>query len=522
MPLIFQNFQGNAIKKDGVCYYYYGRTKTPVDTTSHSGAFSDCFACEWESSSSSSSSSGGYSSSSSSSSYDYSESSSSSSGDSPWYGAQKLYSLWLDNPNYTGDCLRIKRASDDGELDIGFDILGYLDEMAILSFCSGTTGNIVKWYDQSGNGLDLSHATGPAFFAAGKIIHRDSWGNANIFCDAPGNILENANTDMVSQPYTYLTHGKTIFTISGNTDASFVANADTTVAVTMGTLWSDGGRYRVSAGTNLLFSKYAKVGDETMIGVLNGADSVIAVGDSFAAETGDASTRSVSKGSEIGQYTSKNTGDCLVQTVIGWPSDKTNEVETLMDASLDRYPMSGLTENWGSLVDYKWTTIAAGEGVWWDLISNELVIDYPYATGLNKSYKWIQSTTGYNLRDFKMEFTVKNIVLRDKDSMAFMFGLPNDFYSTISLSGLGSSNGRIYTYDNTGSSSYVAWTIADVDIKVEKIGNTMKFYADTVELRSFTIADAASLGSFRMRFCGYYNHSPNPELTVTPLVITDL
>lgn len=55
--------------------------------------------------------------------------------------------------SYTGALIRIIRASDSTEMDIGY-IGEDLDASAVSSFCSGTTGYIVKAYDQSGNGRD--------------------------------------------------------------------------------------------------------------------------------------------------------------------------------------------------------------------------------------------------------------------------------------------------------------------------------------------------------------------------------
>jgi hypothetical protein len=59
-----------------------------------------------------------------------------------WFGLRKL------DDSYTGDCIRIRRGSDDAETDIGFDGK-HLDLQAIHNFCVGTTGYVVAWYDQA-------------------------------------------------------------------------------------------------------------------------------------------------------------------------------------------------------------------------------------------------------------------------------------------------------------------------------------------------------------------------------------
>lgn len=58
------------------------------------------------------------------------------------------------NSAYTGPCMRVVRASDSTQQDINFDGSGDLDTAAIASFCSGTTGYVGVWYDQSGSGFD--------------------------------------------------------------------------------------------------------------------------------------------------------------------------------------------------------------------------------------------------------------------------------------------------------------------------------------------------------------------------------
>jgi hypothetical protein len=85
---IFNDFQGNTVKIDGVCYTFIGETTSGVNATPSEvgGVFPSCLECALESSSSSSSSSSElYSESSSSSSFDPLSESSSSSSSSEMY-----------------------------------------------------------------------------------------------------------------------------------------------------------------------------------------------------------------------------------------------------------------------------------------------------------------------------------------------------------------------------------------------------------------------------------------------------
>ena len=71
-------------------------------------------------------------------------------------GAAAAYSLRLLDGGYTGSAIRVRRASDDAEQDIGFDSNGDLDTTALATFCSGTDGFVKVWYCQSGNSNDAT------------------------------------------------------------------------------------------------------------------------------------------------------------------------------------------------------------------------------------------------------------------------------------------------------------------------------------------------------------------------------
>ena len=74
-------------------------------------------------------------------------------------GAAAAYSLRKLDKNYSGDAIRVRRASNNDEQDIGFDTYGDLDTSALTTFCSGTDGFVKVWYDQSGNGNDATQTT---------------------------------------------------------------------------------------------------------------------------------------------------------------------------------------------------------------------------------------------------------------------------------------------------------------------------------------------------------------------------
>lgn len=94
-----------------------------------------------------------------------------------WFALRKLHD------EYTGNCIRIRRESDDSELDIGFTGR-HLDLQAIHNFCVGTVGRVVSWYDQADFTTTTSGniATQPA--AGGQPI---IYANGNVIRSGPSN-----------------------------------------------------------------------------------------------------------------------------------------------------------------------------------------------------------------------------------------------------------------------------------------------------------------------------------------------
>lgn len=68
------------------------------------------------------------------------------------------FSFRLLNSSYAGPCIRVRRSSDNTQLDIGF-VAGWLDVAALLTFVGAGSGYIVTWYDQSGSGRHHTNAT---------------------------------------------------------------------------------------------------------------------------------------------------------------------------------------------------------------------------------------------------------------------------------------------------------------------------------------------------------------------------
>ena len=82
------------------------------------------------------------------------------------WGTRKLRSA------YAGNCLKVRRSSDSTTQDIGFSG-NDLDTGALISFVGAGDGFIDTWYDQTGNGRNLTQATTasqPKIVSSGAVI----------------------------------------------------------------------------------------------------------------------------------------------------------------------------------------------------------------------------------------------------------------------------------------------------------------------------------------------------------------
>lgn len=111
-------------------------------------------------------------------------------------GAQTAYSLRKLKSTYSGSCIRIREAVSNNETDIGFSG-DFLDTSLIKSFCatySATEARVVKIYDQSGNGRDLSQTTASnqPYIYYNSSIERDG-GKVAVYFRSGGQKLSTAN-----------------------------------------------------------------------------------------------------------------------------------------------------------------------------------------------------------------------------------------------------------------------------------------------------------------------------------------
>jgi hypothetical protein len=120
-------------------------------------------------------------------------------------GAAVAYSLRRLATAYTGPLIRVRRSSDNTEQDIGYTSGNVLDESALTSFVGANNGFVTTWYDQSGNGKNLTQSTAinqPKIVNSGSIYFVNS--KPSIYNNTTtARLIE--NTINLSQPITTFT-----------------------------------------------------------------------------------------------------------------------------------------------------------------------------------------------------------------------------------------------------------------------------------------------------------------------------
>jgi hypothetical protein len=101
---------------------------------------------------------------------------------------------------YSGDCIIVRRSSDNATLNIGF-VNNYLDVASLLSFVGVYDGFITTWFDQSINGYTATQTNlskQPIIVSGGTLIEENSFVSSD-YAEARVNQM-NINNATISQP----------------------------------------------------------------------------------------------------------------------------------------------------------------------------------------------------------------------------------------------------------------------------------------------------------------------------------
>lgn len=136
--------------------------------------------------------------------------------------ATMAYSLRKIRNLYSGSAIRVRRASDNAEQNIGFDINGDLDTAALTTFCSGTNGFVTTWYDQSTGLFDATQTTAinqPQIVSNGSVLTTN--GKTTISFDGTNDFLGFTNLNFAASNYNSFVGKRAIssrrmFALAGN------------------------------------------------------------------------------------------------------------------------------------------------------------------------------------------------------------------------------------------------------------------------------------------------------------------
>tara|TARA_R100000951_G_scaffold9678_2_gene8476 strand:- start:1230 stop:2123 length:894 start_codon:yes stop_codon:yes gene_type:complete len=152
-------------------------------------------------------------------------------------GAAAAYSLRLLSNSYSGNAVKVRRASDNAELDIGFSN-GSLDTSAIATHCGSNDGFVTTWYDQSGNARNATQTN--------QAIQ------PKIYDGTTGTVLDNNNKPTLSVNNDKLTLTNELFLRSNAPDAFLIS------LVAEGTEGTSNGEYfgGVTSNSTNFFAAY--------------------------------------------------------------------------------------------------------------------------------------------------------------------------------------------------------------------------------------------------------------------------
>jgi len=120
-------------------------------------------------------------------------------------GAAAAYSLRQLSNTYSGNCVTVRRDSDNLDANIGFSG-GVLDTSALASHCGSANGFVVTWFDQSSNSNNATQLTAPTqpkiYDGSTGVVTEN--GKPAVQFDGSNDTLETANfASLIGAPNFY-------------------------------------------------------------------------------------------------------------------------------------------------------------------------------------------------------------------------------------------------------------------------------------------------------------------------------
>jgi hypothetical protein len=230
--------------------------------------------------------------------------------------ASAAYSLRKLREAYTGNCIEVRRSSDNALQNIGF-VNNELDTTSLLSFVGAGNGFISTWYDQSGSGRHATQTTNgsqPQIVAFGALLLIN--GNPSVLFNGVSHFLNITSFNFSSSNYNSFVgkrdaSARRLFGLSGN-EYTF-------------TLWNDNKYYLQSRSTGYQISNTTDTTTNHLLltGLNNGTNQIMYKNSNLIASNFVNFSLSTTINS-IGRYRNNNSlvANCTIQEIVYYNSDQ--------------------------------------------------------------------------------------------------------------------------------------------------------------------------------------------------------
>jgi hypothetical protein len=130
----------------------------------------------------------------------------------PPAGALGIWSV-LKTAGWNGNCLRVRRSSDNAELDIGF-AGNAVDWPTADTFAGGSNLFVTRWYDQSGNGADLVQAAQSSHPVFARTSHQN--GLRGITADQQNGSFGTGPKYLQNTTFNFNANASTVYIVSSS------------------------------------------------------------------------------------------------------------------------------------------------------------------------------------------------------------------------------------------------------------------------------------------------------------------
>jgi len=154
--------------------------------------------------------------------------------------------LRLLDSSYVGSAVEVYNGSSYA--DIGFNVFGELDTVALAAHCGSNDGFVSKWYDQSGNSNDAAQTTTanmPKIYDGTTGVVTEN-GKPAVEFDGASTYVTTADFTAESQPFYF-----SLVTAPDSTALSRFIDTNGTVTDNRINITQDGTFYEINAGNSL-------------------------------------------------------------------------------------------------------------------------------------------------------------------------------------------------------------------------------------------------------------------------------